>query len=115
MYYWTIVNKDTGEVFERNKGCASEDGAYRSALRFLGYGWRNQYPGKFLIEIWSFPEAYSSPQHVLPMSSRVYRRDCVDVDRVGDICDALELTEGERRKLFGNLLRDSHSFRREDV
>lgn len=110
-YYWIAVNEETGEIAEKNRGYSSEEGAYRAALKYIREEWSGNYNADVLIEIWSYPYAYTVPQHTLPMSSKRYRIEEVNCLNLQKMLHTFGVDQIEGRKIIDSCLRDSNRWR----
>ena len=64
-YYWTAVNKDTGEITESTVPYTSSGRALRGGKAFASRHWK----GEALIEVWKQPHRYSENIKIEPVAS----------------------------------------------
>ena len=64
-YYWTAINKDTGEITESNAPYTSSGRALRGGKAFVSRHWR----GEALVEVWRQPHRYSERLKIQPVAS----------------------------------------------
>lgn len=64
-YYWTAVNKDTGEITESYAPYTSSGRALRGGKSFVSRHWQ----GLALVEVWRQPGRYSEGLKIEPMTS----------------------------------------------
>jgi uncharacterized membrane protein (UPF0127 family) len=64
-YYWTAINKDTGEIAESYVPYTSSGRALRGGKAFVSRHWQ----GLALIEVWKQPHRYSENLKIEPVTS----------------------------------------------
>jgi len=67
-YYWTAVNKDTGEIVESFTPYTSSGRALRGGRAYASRHWRGD---KALVEVWRQPYRYSENLKIQPVASEV--------------------------------------------
>ncbi len=67
-YYWTAVNKDTGEITESFTPYSSSGRALRGGKAFVSRHWKGY---KALVEVWSQPYRYSENLKIEPVASEM--------------------------------------------
>jgi len=67
-YYWTAVNKDTGEIVESFTPYTSSGRALRGGRAHVSRHWRGD---KALVEVWRQPYRYSENLRIEPVASEV--------------------------------------------
>jgi uncharacterized membrane protein (UPF0127 family) len=65
VYYWTAINKDSGEITESYAPYTSSGRALRGGKAFVSRHWR----GEALIEVWKEPFRYSESLKIQPVAS----------------------------------------------
>lgn len=71
-YYWTAVNKDTGEIVESFTPYTSSGRALRGGKAFVSRHWRDD---KALVEVWRQPFRYSENLKREPVASELVTPD----------------------------------------
>jgi len=66
-YYWTAVNKDTGEIVESHAPYTSSGHALRGGKAFVSRHWRRA--DTALVEVWKQPHRYSENLKIQPVAS----------------------------------------------
>ncbi len=64
-YYWTAINKDTGEIAENSTPYTSSIRALRGGKSFVSRHWQ----GLALVEVWKQPGRYSEGIKIEPVAS----------------------------------------------
>jgi len=64
-YYWSVVNKDTGEIAESYTPYTSSSRAMRGGKAFVSRHWQ----GLALVEVWKQPGRYSEGLKIEPVAS----------------------------------------------
>ncbi len=98
MYYWTALNKATGEIAEQGRGYSTKRGALRAAKNFIDDSWEGT--GQVvLVEIWTVPSAYSDKIEFGPLIRREYRTGTVDIWKLVELSRLLDASEEECEEL----------------
>ena len=66
-YYWTAINKDTGEIVESLAPYTSSGRALRGGKTFALRHWK----GTALVEVWKQPNRYSEKLKIAPVASEL--------------------------------------------
>ncbi|MDD4987194.1 MAG: DUF192 domain-containing protein, partial [Dehalococcoidales bacterium] len=67
-YYWTAVNKATGEIVENHTSYTSSSRALKDGKSFVCRHWRGD---KTLIEVWRQPHYYSQGLEIKPVAAKI--------------------------------------------
>jgi uncharacterized membrane protein (UPF0127 family) len=70
-YYWTAINKDTGEIVESLTPYTSSGRALRGGKAYASRHWK----GTALIEVWRQPYHYSEKLKIEPVTSEIVTPD----------------------------------------
>ncbi len=70
-YYWTAINKDTGEIVESHAPYTSSVRALRGGKAFASRHWKVA----ALVEVWKQPHRYSEGLQIQPVASEIVTPD----------------------------------------